>query len=266
MKPNKNKVAERIQYIRGILGMSLSQMAERLGISRSTLNSYLRALALPPENIVNSISMISHYSKDWIYYGSLKEYIQDVLSTSGYEKFVEDFPYVIDELYKIFSDVEDSKYPHVVILIKTFEKQFYFPKLEEYVNNLIKDYSKKVELYPLKEGSKVYSSDRYVKNVWMTLGTDISYGEKEKILEVANNEYEKWVQLYKDLNPNGEDLYEYFIDNLILTMSTKESTSGFINYISQDLIGREFCNEKAIELFQKFKILVEEEKNKLKNL
>lgn len=55
IKHNKVLVASRINKIRSELGLSIGALAEHMGISKSTLNSYIRAVTMPPEAIVNKI-------------------------------------------------------------------------------------------------------------------------------------------------------------------------------------------------------------------
>lgn len=47
MKPINKKVAARFKHIQDEFHLSLSEMANILGLNKSTYNSYLRGLALP---------------------------------------------------------------------------------------------------------------------------------------------------------------------------------------------------------------------------
>lgn len=259
MKPDKNKVAERIKYIKEALGISLSQMAEKIGISKSTLNSYIRALALPPESVVESISDISKYSKEWIYYGGNLEYIKDSLITLGYENFIADFPFVIEDLNKELIKIGEQEYPNIVTINVNFKEKFYYPLFSEYVEKLVEGFSEKVDKHPLKEAGKTYGSERYLKNIWMYIDSEVSYGDEDKILEIAEREYKNWMETF---NISMSDSYrervkEELLNSWILALSTEEGIRDVMNTFSSEGRGSNIEFEELVDGFKEFKCTLE---------
>ena len=257
MKPKKEQVAQRIIHIKEILGLSLAKLAEIVGVPKGTFNSYTRGLAVPPESVVKKLSEISSYPIDWIYYGELIDYLKDLLSTSGYEKFINDFPYILNDLKEELSDEYVEKYPHGVYVINIFKNKFYYPKMEKYVEGLIVDFVQIVNERPIKEGDKILKADKYLKNVWMSLGMNFEYGDDEKVLTVAKNEFERWNELYNHFNSNKEAKYEDFLINLVQDLSDKEKTKNLINNISKITVGEDLATDELIEIFKLMKPHIE---------
>lgn len=73
IKPNKVEVANRLKEIRSDLSLSMSEFGLRIGnVKKSTVNSWIRGLALPPTDKVQRIALISNTTPEWILWGDEK--------------------------------------------------------------------------------------------------------------------------------------------------------------------------------------------------
>lgn len=202
LKPNKDLVAVRLNEIRDELGLSIAAMAEKLGISKSTLNSYIRAIAMPPEEIIYKVSIMSGKSIEWIKFGEEIDYIRQVIEFNGYSKFLEDYPDTIEKVledcqeYKVFPI--ENRYVDDMIVSQLFY-QHYYPIFEKYIDEVIKIYVDEIHKYPLYTGDDEFQRFKYSNRVHMEIGDmkdQVKYGEKEKILHVAETEFKNRVDSY----------------------------------------------------------------------
>lgn len=70
MKPDKIQVANRLKEIRTLLNLSISEFGEAIGnVPKSTVNSWLRGLALPPKEKIELIAFLADTNSDWILWG-----------------------------------------------------------------------------------------------------------------------------------------------------------------------------------------------------
>ncbi|MGE7953167.1 helix-turn-helix domain-containing protein [Lysinibacillus xylanilyticus] len=252
MKPNKIVVAERIKKIREDSGLSIANVAERLGISKSTLNSYIRGLALPPEEIVEKIAQMSDVSSDWIYHGTLEQYIYNYLIFQGNEQVLNDFPEllqeILSEIQKYSEDNNDNskiKYPHPITIEHTFNK-ISRPIYEKFVHDVISEFAIEVIKYPLYTGTPKYNSEKYINRVFALINQQkptIKYGETDKIYEIAKNEFENRVKLYKE----SKTKIKYSNEDAVLNLLEEklQSDEGAIELIS-GLIHYFELNQKTI--------------------
>lgn len=70
MKADKKIVGERVNLIRECLGLSISELGVLLGnIPKSTVNSWIRGLALPKDEAVSKLASLANRSETWVLYG-----------------------------------------------------------------------------------------------------------------------------------------------------------------------------------------------------
>lgn len=268
MKPNKQAVAERIKIIRNDLNLSIAGMAEKIGISKSTLNSYIRALAMPPEDLVEKISIMSGSSKEWIYYGDEKAYIKEILISKGYNPFLDDYPETVEKVCdacekgRVFPIV--NKYPHELTVLDFFY-QIYNPIFEEYIATTIEKYSNEISKYPLYTGSEEYNKAKYVNRVKMLIGqmhTQIKYGDSEKIIQIAEDEFKNRVDFYSRTNKKTLkqvlklEKEPSFLPNMVEKLSANKGVTEIIDYlafITKEEFKKE--NDVAYEVIEAFKEL-----------
>lgn len=268
MKPNRDAVAERLKIIRKDLNLSIADMADKIGIKKSTLNSYIRALAMPPEIIVNKISVISGKNREWIYYGDEREYIKEILISKGFTHFLNDYIETVEEVYyaceneKVYPIV--NKYPSETSVIYFFY-QIYYPIFDEYIVKTIEKYSNEIYEYPFHSKLEETNKDRYIHRVKMLIGQfhlQIKYGDSEKIRQIAEDVYKNQVDFYicqnkntikQSLNLESDDT---FLPNLIEKLSDNKRVSEIIEnlaYITREDYSKE--EDEAYEVIKAFKEL-----------
>ncbi|MDC2867808.1 helix-turn-helix domain-containing protein [Bacillus sp. BP-3] len=261
MKPNREAVAKRLKKIREDSGMSIAIMAERIGISKSTLNSYLRALALPPEEIIGKIALLAGVSKEWIYYGEIKNYIHEYLLSCGYEKLLNDYPETIDELYSKWLKMQNSdhafkEYPHPVTINDLFY-DIYSPIFIEYLNRIANDFAEKIPNYPLYSEGPEYNIEKFLTRVRALVRREqptIKYGEDERVYKVAETEFNTRVELYINQVNKVETKSEDFLDFMIENLKTTRGTLEIISIItSQRGLDYDIGSKKSDEIIELFK-------------
>ncbi|MFI3937756.1 helix-turn-helix transcriptional regulator [Vagococcus fluvialis] len=278
MKPNKERVANRIKIIRANLGYSIAEMAEKLGISKSTLNSYIRALAMPPEKVISKLSSISGMKEEWILYGDSKEYISDYVSDLGYSKFLEDYPNVVDEMllkWEVHSSEEGllSIYDSSnIYVLKSLFKEFYHPIYRQYIDDIVSDYSEKIADYPLYGGSREFNSKKYKIRVHERINSDpntIKYGDYDRIREIGKDEYYERIRVYKQFEKNNIIEEDKFLPYLIEMLSTDEGAEYLISKLAETTNNRFNNNtqmgKEIIDIFRSMKPSLEKLKNKFSN-
>lgn len=254
MKPDKTVVAERIKKVREESGLSIANMAERLGISKSTLNSYIRGLALPPKEIVEKIAQITDVSSEWIYYGTLEQYIYNYLVEQGNEKILNDFPELLQELLRELeknSEGNREKYPHPITIDHTFSF-ICRPIYEEFINGIIKEFVVEVKKFPLYTGTPKYNGEKYINRVFALINQQkpkIIYGETGRVYEIAKNELENRVKIYNESKTkitysNEDEILRFLEEKLKSDDGAIEVISGLINYfdLNQKAISEETIN------------------------
>ncbi|MFG3435040.1 helix-turn-helix domain-containing protein [Lysinibacillus fusiformis] len=104
MKPKINKVAARLKAIQKENILSLSEMAILLEINKSTLNSYLRGLALPPLPVAEKVMKLCSrgLTVEWFYYGDIVDYIRDYLRFRGHSKFLDRHLNIAQAVYLMY--------------------------------------------------------------------------------------------------------------------------------------------------------------------
>ena len=60
------KIADRIKYLRDKVGMTQTDLAKRLGISRSAINSWEMSLSTPSLSNIVEMTKIFHVSADFL--------------------------------------------------------------------------------------------------------------------------------------------------------------------------------------------------------
>lgn len=101
---NKKNIGSRIRNIRKDKGMTLKEFSKLLDVPISSISSWERGVNVPTSQNLDLISEKSGVSSDWILYGDVTDYLQDVFDyyqlneVIGEEKFC--------ELEKVLQDME----------------------------------------------------------------------------------------------------------------------------------------------------------------
>jgi transcriptional regulator with XRE-family HTH domain len=95
----KYNIADKIRYLRDKAGMTQTDLANRLGISRSAVNSWEMSLSSPSVPNIIEMTEIFHVSADYLISTSERMMI-DISSLSNEEKEI---------LFKLMAYFEDNK-------------------------------------------------------------------------------------------------------------------------------------------------------------
>lgn len=264
MKPNKANVAERLKLIRKDLGWTIEMMAKRVGLTKGTFNSYLRGLALPPENIVEKIAEIADVSKEWIYHGDIKDFIESHLISKGYEEFLKDFPNTVSVIYLEYEKQKfkyslDEYYPHELTIRDLFN-EIYHPFFKVYVNGIANEFADDIVKHSNSEDHDIIR-EKYLSRVRILVNEEkpsIRYGEVDKIYSIAEMEYNTRME------SNTSDVDEYgiqgeeFLDFMIRKLRTTKGALEIISIItsqrglSYDVSSKQ--SDQIIEIFKGIKL------------
>lgn len=264
MKANKEAVAERLKSVREDLGLSISMMAERIGTSKANLSSYLRALALPPDEIAQRIADLSGVSKEWLYYGDIKEFMRDYLVSLGYEKFLVDFPETIDEMY-IEYEKREMKYPRENSYPSEYEMKslfdsIYYPIFTNYLNKVAEKFGDEIQKYPIYSGTPQFNTEKYLFRMRDLVRREtpaIKYGEDERVLKIAEKEFNDRVEVYNNNKKAEEKKTEQFLPYLIEKLETDKGVVEIISTLTymtnQDFYPGTKLSDEVIEIFKEMR-------------
>lgn len=275
MKPNRDSVSSRLREIKENLGLSIAALAEKVDSSKSKINSYLRGVALPPNDTAEKIALLANVDKEWIYYGELKDYIRDFLVFIGHEQIINYYPQFIQELEKEYKKQFDlnTKIRNEKLLEQIFEKK-YNEFFQEYLVSTIEgnNYRKKVDEYVLPKHNNLddnwneflreveFAIKRIMPNSW--------YMDEKKYLEIVESvfeEYKVWATTKdpnKMLYPHEPNSNNQLVDYLIGEFKSYTGTANFINtlaavfYKKYDFESKQ--SEQIVEAFQELGIKLEE--------
>ena len=257
MHPKKECVGKRIRIVKEELGVSFTELGNRLGVIKSTINSYAQGYTLAPEEVIEQLAKITGKSIGWFYFGTMEEYIRDYLLMKGYDALLVDYPDLPVQLKKEFINSSDLGwdwkneygYPYEVSLDDIFYEK-YFNIMKKYIINLTQEYiysNTELETSLQEEVITLISTDIYN---WFQELRDFKYGEKETIQEAIKSHYEK----RKKENRISFD-EEYLIGKMINILADDFQTRDLIISLSQTLTGKGELNmlfgaDKVIQVFQ----------------
>ncbi|MGF1919303.1 helix-turn-helix domain-containing protein [Enterococcus faecalis] len=259
LKPDKEKVGNRLKMIKDELGLSFTEYGNRLGLKKPTINSYVQGYTLLPTEIAEKVSKLSEKPLGWFYFGTIEDYIKDYLSLRGYNKILKDHPEVVSQIKKIFLTDEyknigwenEVGYP---------EEEFIDDCFAEIRNNLLSQYITKTVSEKMGNAEETKSLSTREKEEWvMYISTDIKsysdttldieYGDKEKI----ENLVQRYLEDIKKEEPIIFNDY-YLIGKLINILNDEKETQYLISNLSQMLTNKHFSSffggEELIEIFQ----------------
>lgn len=235
---NREAVSSRIRIIKEKLGLSIAQMAEKVGTSKTNLNAYLRGVSLPPEKIAQNISKLGGYTENWVYYGDNFDYINELLIEMEFEGMIKDCPYVVDEIneeYKLlltnegYEDLDKEDLFHAIIMNK------YNVNFDLYISNLIKPFVNKLDFELNKIDDKDKYINRYISRVNNLVKKEIPiirYGDKDRIYKIAETQYSIMIssfESYDETNNKSGDIVDLFVNKL----SSKDEIQNFLRTISK---------------------------------
>lgn len=259
LKPDKEKVGNRLKMIKDELELSFTEYGNRLGLKKPTISSYVRGYTLLPIEIAEKVSKLSEKPLGWFYFGMIEDYIRDYLSLRGYNKILKDHPEVVSQIKEIFLTDEyknigwenEVGYPEEVFIDDCFA---------EIRNNLLSQYITEVVSEKVENAEETKSLSTKEKQEWVMyisadiksyneITLDIEYGDKKKIENIA----EKQIQsIKKDESINFNDYY--LIGKLINILNDNTETEYLISDLSKMLTDKHFSSffggEELIKVFQ----------------
>ncbi|HDR8106644.1 MAG: helix-turn-helix domain-containing protein [Lactobacillus sp.] len=227
MKPDKEQVGNRLQLVREELGLSILEFAERLGgYSKSTVNSWLRGLALAPDEVIKKAVMLSNnYSEEWLRWGTIQDMVWAYIKQNRYLGFAEKFP---KEIEGILHEVEDKEKDMTFIetkiqLIENVVERAYNPIFRKFVEVTLEKYTEQIPNYLLwQEGNAHVQKEKYKNLVWDKINHEpktkkIRYGELERLDAMANSVFNEWTDIYfkgkKEEERRNHNILKYLIEN-----------------------------------------------------
>ncbi|QWH04604.1 helix-turn-helix domain-containing protein [Bacillus mycoides] len=227
MKPDKEQVGNRLQLVREELGLSILEFGERLGeYSKSTVNSWLRGLALAPDEVIKKAAMLSNnYSEEWLRWGTIQDMVWAYIKQNRYLEFAEKFP---KEIEGILHEVEDKEKDMTFIetkiqLIENVVERTYHPIFRKFVEVTLEKYTEQIPNYLLwQEGNAHIQKEKYKNLVWGKINHEpktkkIRYGELERLDAMANSVFNEWTDIYfkgkKEEDRRNHNILNYLIEN-----------------------------------------------------
>jgi transcriptional regulator with XRE-family HTH domain len=259
LKPDKEKVGNRLKLIKDELGLSFTEYGNRLGLKKPTISSYVQGYTLLPLEIAEKVSKFSGRPIGWFYFGTIEDYIKDYLLLRGYDRVLEDHPEVASQIKKIFLTDE---YKNI-----GWENEVGYPKegfiddcFAEIKNNLLSQYITEVVREQVENSKQTSSLSVKEKEEWILyisadikgyndISLDIEYGDRDKIENMAK----KYIQDIKKDNPITFNDY-YLIGKLINILNDNRKTEHMISDLSQMLTDKHFSSffggGELIKIFQ----------------
>ena len=257
MRPEKEMVGKRIRYVKEELGVSFSEMGDRLGVIKSTINSYAQGYTLAPLEIIEQLTKITGRSIAWFYFGEMEEYIRDYLLKKGHKILLQDYPEIPNQLKAEFINNTDEcwgwenefGYPYEVSLDDIFS-EVYHKIMKQYISEVAKEYIKKHTSFDRGEQEEavcLLSTEVYD---WFNSLRDYGYGDRRRVESDIEVCYERHI---KDTKIIFND--EYLVGKLINILADDEETLKLMNGLSMQLTHKggmnlNFSGRKLIDIFQ----------------
>lgn len=257
MRPKKELVGKRIGAVKEELGVSFTELGNRLGLIKPTINSYVQGYTLAPLEVIEQLAKITGKSVGWFYFGDMEDYIRDYLLKKGHETLLIDHPDIPAKLKEEFLSSEnecwtwknDFGYPSEESLDDIFA-DVYHNIMKKYLSTITKEYaSTHFDLEPKKKEDAICLISAELYDWFAELG-DIKYGDRTKIESDIQFIYERSV---KDKEVTFND--EYLVGKLINILSDDNQTIDLIGNLSISLTNKRSLNtmfggKDLIEVFQ----------------
>lgn len=257
MRPQKELVGKRIRIVKEELGVSLTELGNRLGLIKPTINSYVQGYTLAPIEIIKQLTKITGKSIGWFYFGEMEDYIRDYLMKKGFKQLLKDFPDLPVQLKQEFLNSTDESwdwknefgYPDEASIDDVFA-DIYDKIIKDYISKVTKEYiSVHSSLNENQQEDAINLITAKAYDYVIELG-EIKYGDREKLEKEIRLFYERDV---KDKNISFDE--EYLIGKLINILGNDQQTIDLINSLSVLLTNKGginvmFGGKELVEVFQ----------------
>lgn len=240
------------------LGASLTELGNRLGITKSTLNSYVQGYSLAPREVIETLSKISEKSVEWFYYGEPSDYIREYLILKGHEALLNDFTNIPFDIEQDFIQKRrtnpgqfESPYPDEE-LIDLWFPEYYDKAMYQYILRITKDTLEKLVRDQEEQNDKIVAFiGRELYDDYTAVG-NFAYGDEQIIKGEARAIYEK---KFMGKDADALNLHDpYLVATLISALGTDKKTAEIIRLLSKSLTGKDFNpsfgGEKLIDIFK----------------
>lgn len=257
MRPKKEMVGKRIGAVKEELGVSFTELGDRLGLKKPTINSYVQGYTLAPMEVIEKLAKITGKSVGWFYFGDMEDYIREYLLKKGHEALLLDYPEIPAKLKDTFIGNEDLSwdwknefgYPSEEVLDDAF-LEIYQEIMKDYIFMITKEYIGTHSTLEKKKQEEVVCliSAEIYETFWEL--RELQYGDREEIEKSVKLFYEQDV---KDKVITFSD--EYLVGSLINILGDDRHTADLISYLSVQLTGKGrlnvmFSGKELIEVFQ----------------
>lgn len=255
MHPQKDMVGKRIRMVKKELEVSFAELGKRLGLSKSTINSYAQGYTLAPAEVIEQLAKITGKSVAWFYFGEMEDYIRDYLVKKGHEALLLDYKDLPARLKKEFLHREYSSW--------TWKNEFGYP-CEESMDDLFFDVYNEIMLEYITSVTQKYIEEHF------------SCEPKKKLQEVsliADKVYECFEELH-DFKYGDKDEIEKLIDSFYkcdikeenIMLMDENLAAKFIDILQDDAHIKQFISELFVQLTGKDEIGNTDECNNLINI
>ena len=256
-KPNRAYVGKRIRKVKDELGLSLTELGNKLDLKKTTINAYIRGANLAPVEVVEKLAKLSGKPLGWFYFGEMEDYIKDYLILRGHELVFADYPDIPLQIKNEFLTLDPSLatderiypqdtitefgYPSEDFVLSAFEP-FRKSTLQDYILSITTDFIDNQT--SLKESSKEEAIALISTDVTSfafgssldVLNETIVYGDEDVIRMLITNSYEN----IKDDMISFDDTY--LVGKLINTLSDDKETAKLIQTLSTHLTDMDFLH------------------------
>lgn len=259
LQPDKEKVGQRIKMVKERLDLSFTELGNRLGLKKPTINSYVQGYALAPISVIEQLASITSKPAGWFYFGSLDTYISDYLNITGNSKLVEENPQVIQMIKEDFYKGESENpmwenevgYPAEGFIDDCFADVKY-ELLKNYILQIIIDEINQSNKF---EDSSIENQNDISRSIlakildYNEVTGDIQYGEKQKVTKIAK-------ELLQDFEEEGAVTFsdQFLVGCLINILDDDRATEKLISLLSEIYTGKDFSSffggQELIEIFK----------------
>lgn len=258
LKPDKKQVGQRLQQVKDGLGLSFADFGKRIGVKKTTINSYVQGYNLVPIEVAEKIAKLSDKPIGWFYFGTVEEYLMDYLTIRGEGELLKAHPEVIDEIKTIFY-TDDFKnpgwenevgYPHEEFVDDCFAESAY-KWIKEEVTQLTRKEVVRLERFKEMSSAKKEELVTLVAQNAFSFIWEIEalkYGDT-RILAIVKEMLNE-IEVEEDITYNEN----FLVGKLINLLADDKKTEEVIKLLSQGLTQKSFSTffggKELVAIFQ----------------
>jgi transcriptional regulator with XRE-family HTH domain len=256
LKPNPIFVGQRIAKVKDELGVSFTELGNRLGVPKPTISSYVYGKSLAPEKIIKKLSKISNKRVGWFYFGEIEDYIHEYLVLKGYLQLLLDYPKLVLKIKEeyLFGQsknpgwANEFGYPYEEWIDDCFAGYLYNIK-KEYIQLITIEFvTNKTNLKGNRKEEAITLISTSVSHFFNEVG-DFEYGNREEIFRLVEDYYNRNIR-EQEISFDEHNL----VGRLINILNDSSETADLINQLSLALTKKRFSTffggEELINVFR----------------